>query len=29
MTDLSKVKYRDALKPRREPYWQKFLKAIT
>jgi integrase len=23
MTDLSKVKYRDALKPRREPYWHK------
>ena len=23
MTDISKVKYRDALKPRREPYWHK------
>jgi integrase len=23
MTDLSKVKHRDALKPRREPYWHK------
>lgn len=23
MTDLSRVKYRDALKPRREPYWQR------
>ena len=23
MTDISKVKYRDSLKPRREPYWHK------
>ena len=23
MTDISKVKYREALKPRREPYWHK------